>query len=44
VATVDHIQALSKGGAHDYWNMCVTSLANNSQKHARSLPVWLALK
>ena len=42
--TVDHIEPLCKGGAHDYWNMSVTSLANNSQKHARSLLIWLRLR
>lgn len=44
VPTVDHIQALSKGGAHDYWNLCVTSHASNSQKQTRSLLIWLLVR
>jgi len=42
--TIDHIEPLSRGGSHDYWNMCVTSLSNNSTKHARPLLTWLALR
>ena len=40
--TVDHIVPLSRGGAHDYWNLCVTSKRNNSSKHNKTLLTWLA--
>jgi hypothetical protein len=40
--TVDHIVPVAKGGCHEYENLCVTSKANNSSKHTRSLLQWLA--
>lgn len=34
---IDHIVPISRGGKHEYDNLCVTSKANNSRKHAQSL-------
>lgn len=39
--TIDHIVAVSKGGLHDYWNLCVTSRKNNSSKHTHGMLSWL---
>lgn len=39
--TIDHIVPLSRGGRHEYDNLCVTSLANNSSKHNRPLLIWM---
>lgn len=41
---IDHIVPISRGGAHAYENLCVTSRSNNSSKHARPLLVWLATR
>jgi len=41
---VDHIVPLSRGGAHAYENLCVTSRSNNSTKHAKPLLVFLATR
>lgn len=40
-AQVDHIRPISKGGPHEYDNLCVTSKSNNSRKKDRSLLIWL---
>lgn len=42
--TVDHIVPIAKGGKHEYDNLCVTSKANNSSKHTRSMLQWLMSK
>lgn len=41
VPTIDHIVPLSCGGKHEYDNLCVTSLGNNSSKRNRPLLLWL---
>lgn len=41
---IDHIVPLTKGGAHSYENLCVTSGFNNRSKNNRSLLVWLATR
>ncbi len=38
---VDHIVPLSRGGKHEYENLCVTSKKNNSRKHAQPMLYWL---
>lgn len=40
--TIDHIVPISRGGGHDYWNLCVTSRRNNSRKRDSSLLQFLA--
>jgi 5-methylcytosine-specific restriction endonuclease McrA len=40
--TIDHIVPLSRGGRHDYDNLCVTSRFNNTSKHNQSMLAWLA--
>lgn len=39
--TIDHIVPIDQGGDNSAENMCVTSVANNSSKHHRSLLNWL---
>lgn len=41
---IDHIVPLTKGGAHSYENLCVTSGFNNRSKSNRSLLAWLAAR
>ena len=38
---VDHIVPLSRGGKHEYENLCVTSGFNNRSKRDRHALVWL---
>lgn len=39
---VDHIVPLSKGGRHEYENLCVTSGWNNRSKSNRPVLAWMA--
>lgn len=39
--TIDHIVPLCRGGEHAAENVCVTSKAMNSSKHATPLLVWM---
>lgn len=42
--TMDHIEPLAKGGAHDIDNIVAACLSCNSSKHDRPLLLWLATK
>lgn len=42
--TMDHIDPLARGGAHDVSNVAPACLACNSSKNSRSLLLWLAAK
>lgn len=37
---VDHIIPLSKGGAHDIYNLCVSCADCNRRKHDKPLSIW----
>lgn len=44
VLTMDHIEPLAKGGAHDVDNIVATCKPCNCSKNNRSLLVWLAMR
>lgn len=37
---IDHIIALTRGGAHEIGNLCVSCKSCNSSKHAKTLEIW----
>lgn len=41
---IEHVEPISRGGAHDADNIVPACRACNSSKHARTLVVWLAMK
>ena len=40
--TLDHIEALAKGGAHNLENATLACAQCNQRKHKKTLLVWLA--
>lgn len=42
--TMDHIEPLVRGGAHDIDNICAACLSCNSSKNDTPLLLWLAMR